>query len=204
MRVAVQLSLSTVAIAPGESPDQTRVPPAVEIRDSRGRVWSLGEATVSGKRWVVVDGAPIPPTDALQILYYQRRIYLGGIYGWHVENPEGQTPPVFQQIGPADQDPVPPGNRAPAWDMGDIVFHQGVPAEIDLRTRATDPDGDAMTFNVESALRAELVGPFSFNDFKLSYDGRDMGLAEDAPPLVLDTGITISANDNRADGPIGV
>jgi hypothetical protein len=88
-------------------------------------------------------------------------------------------------------------NRAPVWNMADIIFEQGVPAEIDLRTRATDADGDPMTFNVETALAADLVGPFTFNDFKLSYDGRDMGLVEGDAPLLRDTGITIAADDGR-------
>lgn len=93
--------------------------------------------------------------------------------------------------------PPPPANHPPAWNMTDVIFEQGIPAEIDLRTRGSDADGDPLTFGVVAALRGDLVGPFSFNDFKLSYDGRDMGLAEDAPPLVLDTGITISAEDGR-------
>lgn len=93
-------------------------------------------------------------------------------------------------------------NRAPTWNMTDLIFEQGVPAQIDLRTRATDPDGDPLTFNVETALAADLIGPFSFNDFTLYYDGRDMGLLvgsppEPLPPLILDSGITISADDGR-------
>lgn len=200
MRVAVQLALSTVAIAPVESPDLTRVPPDASIVDSLGALWTIEP----NDRIAMRDGVGQGWGTIHVLKYVSRRVWFLDSGAWHqlsldgarIEQSQG-TEPGSGDPPPPPPPPPPPENRAPTWNMADIIFEQGVPAVIDIRTRATDLDGDAMTFNVETALRADLVGPFSFNDFNLFYDGRDMGLAEDAPPLLLDSGITISADDGR-------
>lgn len=193
------------------------IPPSTRFVDHLGREWSLVDQRGEGPpgsenpvRFQVKRTGVDTPGWIIAALYQDSDgdiFMLTALQGvwlkWVDDNtlPEVDDPTGGAIIVPPP--PPPPENRVPTWNMTDIIFEQGVPAEIDLRTRASDLDGDPLAFNVETGLRADLVGPFTFNDFKLFYDGSDMGLAEDAPPLVLDTGITISADDNRADGPNG-
>lgn len=201
MRTSVALSVVAVQSGTSGSPDKTRVPPSASIAEG-GRVWELGEDSGdSNKRNVIINGT-FANLTAYQILLLGGRIYLQSAVAWWVESPMGSL--AWIQHGPEDVDPAldPPVNRAPVWSVDDIIFVEGVSQTVDLRDRCHDPDGDPLAFFVVDAGATALLAAngvtFDPAKFWLQYDGRDLGLVEGGPPLVIETGIVVSADDGRA------
>lgn len=103
-------------------------------------------------------------------------------------------------------------NADPVWDASPIPVTQLQQLSYPLRPRATDPDGDALTFSVAApldraliaeSLRANGLDPtgaeaFSFDaeTFSVIYDGRDLGIPEGGE-VSIETGLRLSASDGR-------
>lgn len=199
MRAAVQLALSTVAQAPVASPDLTRVPPDAEIVDSQGATWTRPPPD----NFVTRDGVAKPWGGCHALKYVSGRVWFLDSGAWHQLSVDGARIEQSQATEPGTGEPPPPPpppvNRDPVWDTSLIIFEQGIAAALDLRTRASDPDGDPLTF-AEVSPPTGLPAGFSWdaNAFRLAYDGSDLGLADGDQPIEFDTGLRLSADDGRA------
>ena len=200
MRVAVQLQLSAAPSA--ESPVGTIIPPATQIVDAEGAVWTVGP-DLHGR-------GPVPVRNGIDVsqggwgcwtLTYAagRKIRCYGGQGeieWGTPAWGGDGEPP-----PPPPPPPPQENRNPVWDESPLFFAHKVAGTQDLARRASDPDGDPLTLRVLSGLKPALEGAFHLNQdrLELSYDGRDLGLDPDDPlaTLELDTGIVLEADDGR-------
>ncbi len=90
-------------------------------------------------------------------------------------------------------------NRAPVWSGAPLMFEQGKAGMVDLRQFASDPDGDALTFRTVTGLNPIHAGAFSYDPATnvLTYNGADLGLKDGDSDLMLDSGITVEADDGK-------